>query len=120
MAQRTVLVVEDEPGLAELFRLNLEAAGYHVLVAEDGRSGLDLFRTSHPALVTLDLKLPEVSGFRLIKLFKQPPDAVPVIVVTALDYTEAEEVVRAGADDFLTKPFEPATLVERVRFHLGD
>lgn len=115
----TVLIVEDEEDLAELMRVNVEAAGYRVLVARNGEQGLDLFRQDQPDLVTLDLKLPDVSGFRLLDLFKRTlPPATPVIVVTALDYAEAGHVVRAGADDFITKPFEPAELVARIEYLL--
>jgi len=106
-------------GLAELLRVNLENCGFRVLVAYDGLAGLDLYRREHPDLVTLDLGLPGISGFRLIKLFKHsPPTPVPVIVLTALDYSEAEEAVRSGADDFMSKPFGPDELVERVRYFL--
>lgn len=115
----TVLVVEDEEELAELLRVNIEAAGYRVLVARNGEDGLNRFRQDRPDLVTLDLKLPDVSGFRLLDLFKRSlPTSVPVIVVTALDYAEAGRVVRAGADDFITKPFEPSELVARIRYLL--
>ena len=113
----TVLIVEDEEDLAELLRVNIEAAGYQVLVARNGEQGLDLFRQRQPDLVTLDLKLPDISGFRLLDLFKRSlPATTPVIVVTALDYAEAGQVVRAGADDFVTKPFEPSELVERIDY----
>ena len=114
-----VLIVEDEESLAELLRVNLEAAGYSVLVAPNGVEGLDLFRSSQPDLVTLDLKLPDVSGFRLLDLFKRDTKHSPmVIVVTSLDYAEAGEAIRSGADDFMTKPFEPAELIERIQYLL--
>ncbi len=115
----TILIVEDEADLAELMRVNLVAAGYRVLVASNGEQGLDLFRQDQPDLVTLDLKLPDVSGFRLLDLFKRTiPDTTPVIVVTALDYAEAGQVVRAGADDFITKPFDPDELIARIHYLL--
>ena len=115
----TILVVEDEEELADLLRVNIEAAGYRVLVARNGEDGLDRFRQDRPDLVTLDLKLPDISGFRLLDLFKRSlPASTPVIVVTALDYAEAGQVVRAGADDFITKPFEPSELIERIQYLL--
>ena len=114
--RRQVLVVEDEPGLADVLAVHLEAAGYEAVVAHDGLEALYLLDRINPQVVLLDLHLPQVSGFRLIQLLKQRADLpqVPVIVLTALSFREAEEAVRAGADDFITKPFLPAEVVTRV------
>src|SRR6266545_1765635 len=86
-----------------------------ILIVEDEAALYELERES-PTLVLLDLHLPQVSGFRLIQLLKQRADAprVPVMVITALSFPEAEEAVRAGADDFITKPFLPDEVVTRV------
>jgi len=121
VAHRKILVVEDEYDIAEVIQLNLEAAGYCVVVARDGVDALRLFDTERPDLVTLDLGVPKVSGFRLLELFKRPgsPGPVPVIVVTALSFEESEEVARAGADEFITKPVAPDELVARVAFTLA-
>jgi two-component system, OmpR family, response regulator ResD len=115
-SQRPILVVEDEPGLAEVLAVHLQAGGYHPIVVHDGLEALYALERVTPHAVLLDLHLPQVSGFRLIKLLKQRPDMprVPVIVLTALSFQEAEDAVRAGADDFLTKPFLPAEVVTRV------
>jgi DNA-binding response OmpR family regulator len=114
--QRPILVVEDEPGLAEVLAVHLQAGGYQPIVVHDGLEALYALDRVTPHAVLLDLHLPQVSGFRLIKLLKQRPDMprVPVIVLTALSFQEAEDAVRAGADDFLTKPFLPAEVVTRV------
>jgi two-component system sensor histidine kinase/response regulator len=82
---------------------------------------LQLFDSEHPDLVTLDLGLPKVSGFRLIEVFKRstPPGPVPVIVVTAMSFEEGEYVAHAGADAFITKPLAPEDLVSRVAFTLA-
>ena len=106
-------MVEDEPGLAEVLAVHLQAGGYHPIVVHDGLEALYALERVTPHAVLLDLHLPQVSGFRLIKLLKQRPDMprVPVIVLTALSFQEAEDAVRAGADDFLTKPFLPAEVV---------
>ena len=111
-----VLIVEDEPGLAEVLALHLEAVGYEPVVCHDGLSALYEMDRAVPHVVLLDLHLPEVSGFRLIQLLKHRADAprLPVIVITALAFQEAEEAVRAGADDFITKPFMPDEVVTRV------
>jgi len=116
-----ILVVEDEPDIAEMMQVNLEAAGYRVIVARDGLAALRLFDSERPNLVTLDLGLPHVSGFRLLSLFKrpEPPGPVPVIVVTALSFEEGEEAAHAGADDFITKPVDPNELIARVAFTLA-
>ncbi len=111
-----ILIVEDEPGLAEVLSLHLEAAGFETTVCHDGLSAIYELDRAIPRVVLLDLHLPEVSGFRLIQLLKQRADSpgLPVIVITALSFQEAEEVVRAGADDFISKPFMPDEVVSRV------
>jgi DNA-binding response OmpR family regulator len=115
-----VLVVEDDPAIADVLRLNLQARGYLVVTASDGVAALQVFEREGPDLVTLDLNVPKVSGYRLIQLFKKfgPPRQVPVIVITALDYEEAQEVIEAGADDFVSKPFEREELLQKVDFAL--
>jgi DNA-binding response OmpR family regulator len=112
----TILVVEDEPGLADILAVNLSASGYQPEVVHDGLEALYALDRFTPRAVLLDLHIPQVSGFRLIHLLKQRTDMpnVPVIVITALSFQEAEEVVRAGADDFITKPFHPEEVVTRV------
>jgi DNA-binding response OmpR family regulator len=111
-----VLIVEDEPGLAEVLSLHLRAAGYEPSIAYDGLEALYAFDRTTPRAVLLDLNVPQVSGFRLIQLLKHRSDAprVAVMVITALSFQEAEEVARAGADDFITKPFMPDEVVSRV------
>jgi len=111
-----ILIVEDEPGLAEVLSLHLEAAGFETTVCHDGLSAIYELDRATPRVVLLDLHLPEVSGFRLIQLLKQRADSpgLPVIVITALSFQEAEDVVRAGADDFISKPFLPDEVVSRV------
>jgi two-component system alkaline phosphatase synthesis response regulator PhoP len=118
-----VLVVEDEEELAELIRLHLEQSGYQVDIAPDGLTALRRFDEQRPALIVLDLGVPQVSGYRLMWLFKRGGSDVAeprpkVIIVTARDFEEAREVVRLGADDFLTKPFDPQDLVRRVDYLL--
>ena len=114
-----ILVVEDEQGMLDILLENLVEAGYEVVVARDGVQAWQAFERERPDLVTLDLNIPKMSGFRLLQLLKQgsPPryQGVPVIVVTGLDYEEAEEVAVAGADDFITKPFDPLELVGKVQ-----
>ena len=109
-----ILVIEDEPGLQEILVLNLEANGYEVVTAADGIEALQKFDTEKPDLVTLDLNVPGVSGFRLLQLFKRDRPTVPVVVVTAYSFEEAEEVASSGADDFITKPIDFRQLVRKI------
>jgi DNA-binding response OmpR family regulator len=111
-----VLVVEDEPGLADVLAVHLRAAGYAPVVAPDGLAALHALDRAPPVAIVLDLRLPHVSGFRLLDLVKQRPETagVPVLVLTALSFSEAREVARAGADAFLTKPFDPAEVARQV------
>jgi len=111
-----VLIVEDEPGLAEVLAIHLQASGYQPVIAHDGLEALYTLDQTTPRAILLDLHIPQVSGFRLIQLLKQRPEMpqVPVIVITALSFQEAEEAVRSGADDFITKPFLPEEVVSRV------
>jgi two-component system response regulator RegX3 len=113
-----ILIVEDEESLAESVRYNLEREGFRVSVATDGRIALDRFRAERPALVILDLMLPEISGLDLCRTIRAESE-VPIIVVTAKD-SEADKVtgLELGADDYVTKPFSVRELVSRVRAHL--
>jgi DNA-binding response OmpR family regulator len=110
-----ILVVEDDPQVAEIIQLNLRAAGLQSTVVADGVEALHALDRVCPSLVTMDLNVPEVSGFRLLRVFKKYAPNVPVVVVTAYEYQEAEETARAGADDFITKPFDPAHLVRKIQ-----
>jgi two-component system response regulator RegX3 len=111
-------VVEDESSLAETVRYNLDREGFTVSVAADGRRALELFHKDPPALVVLDLMLPEMSGLDLCKAIRAGSD-VPIIIVTAKD-AEADKVagLELGADDYVTKPFSVRELVSRVRANL--
>jgi|APCry1669188879_1035177.scaffolds.fasta_scaffold12645_1 CheY-like chemotaxis protein len=113
---RTVMIVEDEPGLAEVLALNLQASGFETVTAHDGLQALYLLDQSVPDVVVLDLQLPQVSGFRLIQLLRSRTATarIPIVVITALSFREAEDVVRRGADAFLTKPFVPEEVVNCV------
>jgi two-component system, OmpR family, response regulator RegX3 len=113
-----ILIVEDEESLADSVRYNLEREGFQVAVAADGRQALERFRSGSPALVILDLMLPEVSGLDVCRAIRGESD-VPIIMVTAKD-SEADKVtgLELGADDYVTKPFSVRELVSRVRAHL--
>jgi len=110
-----VLVVEDNPDLAFGLRNNLEIEGYAVDVAADGPSGLERARAWEPDLVVLDLMLPGMDGFRVLRTLRQDGFEQPVLILTARG-EESDKVMgfRHGADDYVTKPFGVLELLARV------
>ncbi|MHB8458525.1 MAG: response regulator [Candidatus Limnocylindrales bacterium] len=112
---RTILVVDDEPTLRETIAESLEADGYRVLTAPDGRQALAAFRAEHPDLILLDLMLPELSGIEVCRIIRAESD-VPIVMLTAKD-AELDKVVglELGADDYVTKPFSLRELSARIR-----
>jgi DNA-binding response OmpR family regulator len=112
---RTILVVEDEPTLRETLAEALEAEGYRVVTAADGRDALTRFRAERPDLVLLDLMLPELSGIEVCRIIRQESGA-PIVMLTAKD-SELDKVVglELGADDYVTKPFSLRELSARIR-----
>jgi DNA-binding response OmpR family regulator len=111
----TVLVIEDEPDITCAIRAVLESGGLRVLTAADGRAGLRRFHAGRPAAVLLDLGLPVLDGWAVLDRIRDLSD-VPVLILTSHGL-EAEKVrgLRAGADDFVTKPFSNAELLARVQ-----
>lgn len=111
----SALVIEDEPDIACAIRAVLESGGLQVLTAADGRSGLRSFHAGRPAVVLLDLGLPVLDGWAVLDRIRELSD-VPVLILTSHGL-EAEKVrgLRAGADDFVTKPFSNAELLARVQ-----
>ena len=110
-----VLVVEDNPDLAFGLRNNLEIEGYDVAVAEDGPTGLEQARSSRPDLVILDLMLPGMDGYRVLRSLRAEGFDRPVLILTARG-EEADKVIgfRSGADDYVTKPFGVLELLARI------
>ncbi len=113
-----ILVVDDEPDAVELVEFNLKQAGFEVVTAADGAEALRKARSVQPALVILDLMLPEVNGLEVCKLVRRDPatSGVPILMLTA----KAAEIDRVlglelGADDYVTKPFSPRELILRVK-----
>jgi DNA-binding response OmpR family regulator len=112
---RTILVVDDEPTLRETLVDALEADGFRVVAAADGRQALSTFRAEQPDLVLLDLMLPELSGIEVCRIIRQE-SGVPIVMLTAKD-SELDKVVglELGADDYVTKPFSLRELSARIR-----
>jgi DNA-binding response OmpR family regulator len=114
----SVLVVEDEPSLAESIKYSLEQECCRVVIAVDGERAVELARRERPSLVLLDLMLPKLSGLDVCRQVRQE-STVPIMILTAKD-GEADKVagLELGADDYMTKPFSMRELVSRVRAHL--
>jgi len=116
-SQTHVLIVEDEPNIASFARMYLEAAGYRVTVSHRGDEGLDLAEREQPALVVLDLMLPGIDGYEVTKRLRGGSGPSPAIVMLTARDDAVDKVVglELGADDYITKPFNPRELVARVR-----
>jgi two-component system alkaline phosphatase synthesis response regulator PhoP len=111
----TILVVDDEPKIAQIASDFLQHAGYGVIAAADGETALELARTKRPALVVLDLKLPGMDGLDVAKALRRD-SSVPIIMLTArVEESDRLRGLALGADDYLTKPFSPRELVARVK-----
>jgi len=116
--KQKILVVDDEPEAVELVEFNLKQAGYDVATAADGDEALKKAKANQPALMVLDLMLPEIDGLEVCKLLRrdQTTAKIPILMLTA----KAAEIDRVlglelGADDYVTKPFSPRELVLRVK-----
>jgi DNA-binding response OmpR family regulator len=115
MSQDTILVVDDEPHIVELAELYLNNEGYRVVSATDGAQALKKIETERPALVILDLMLPEINGWEVCRRVRAAGN-LPIIMLTARS-DDVDKIVglELGADDYVTKPFNPRELVARVK-----
>lgn len=114
MAQ-SILVVEDDPKIVNLLRLYLEREGYSVLAVGDGRSAVEAAERAHPALIILDLMLPQMDGIEVTRRLRATSD-IPILMLTArVDEVDKLVGLSMGADDYVTKPFSPREVVARVR-----
>jgi DNA-binding response OmpR family regulator len=115
MTTETILLVDDEQNIIELATLYLEQEGYRVLSARDGQAALDRLKQERPALMVLDLMLPKVDGWEVCRKVRADSD-LPIIMLTARD-DDVDKIVglELGADDYMTKPFNPRELVARVK-----
>lgn len=116
MTADLILLVDDEPHIIELARLYLERDGFQTISAADGKSALEAVQKHRPALVVLDLMLPEIDGLEVCRQLRGRDDPVAILMLTARD-EDIDKVLglELGADDYLTKPFNPRELVARVK-----
>ena len=117
MAKNKILIVDDETDLVETLKFRLEIAGFDVIAAFDGQEGLKKARTESPDLIILDLMLPKLDGYRVCRMLKfdEKYKGIPIILfsarVQASDIKMGEE---QGADAYITKPFDPKTLLLKI------
>jgi len=118
-----IVLAEDDPQIASLVRYRLEKMGYSVHVGEDGQQALDLVMSVRPDLVVLDVMMPVMNGFQVLRAIKESPDTkhIPAIMLTAREMED--DMLKGfdlGAADYITKPFSPAELAARVKAALNN
>jgi len=110
-----ILVVDDEPDILLLHRLNLEGAGHDVLLAADGMRALERIESDDPDCVVLDVMMPVLDGWGVLEALRERPTAPPVLVVSAKSaQADIEHALSMGARGYLAKPFNSQTLLEEV------
>ena len=116
MKGELLLLVDDEPNIIELAQVYLEREGFRIISAGDGKEALELVEKHRPALVVLDLMLPEIDGLEVCRTLRKEENPVAIIMLTARD-EDIDKILglELGADDYLTKPFNPRELVARVK-----
>jgi DNA-binding response OmpR family regulator len=118
----TILVVDDDPVILTLLEVNFAMEGFDVLTASDGQEGVDMARSHRPDIVVSDIMMPVKSGLELASELKADPATwgIPVILLSAkAQAVDVAAGLRAGADEYVTKPFEPLDLLDRVNRHLA-
>ena len=112
----TILIIEDDPRMQKVLRRIFTEERYAAVVAGDGQTGLELFRSERPLAVVLDLILPHISGRELCQTFKSQASEIPIVVLSAItEVADKVLLLELGADDYVTKPFSPRELTARVQ-----
>jgi DNA-binding response OmpR family regulator len=116
MTSELILLVDDEPSIIKLARMYFERDGFRVLEAVDGEAALEAIAKHHPALIVLDVMLPKLDGLDVCRKLRASGDQTPIIMLTARD-EDIDKILglELGADDYLTKPFNPRELTARVK-----
>ena len=113
--KKRILVIEDEIHIADGIRLNLTLQGYEVAVAHDGIEGIETWRSWHPDLIVLDIMLPMIDGFSILKTIRQEDEKIPVLILSARgDTKDKVKGLKYGVDDYLAKPFDLEEFLLRV------
>ena len=112
---RRILVVDDEERIVRFIRLNLEHDGFQVLEAFTGQQAMDRLRESLPDLILLDVMLPDLDGFEVLRLIRENHDVAVIMLTAKGEEDDRIHGLELGADDYVTKPFSPRELVSRVR-----
>jgi two-component system alkaline phosphatase synthesis response regulator PhoP len=123
MAKGKILVVDDEIYIVHILDFSLGMEGYEVLTALDGEQAVERARAEHPDLIVLDIMMPKLDGYETCKLLKADPATkdIPVILLSAKGRNVDQKVgFEVGANDYITKPFSPRKLVERINVLLGQ
>ncbi|WP_396185766.1 response regulator transcription factor [Flavobacterium sp.] len=116
-----ILIVEDEAGIANFLKQGLEEEGYVILVANDGKTGLELALSQKVNLILLDWILPKMTGIEVCKSIRKTDTITPIIFLTAKDTVqETIEGLKAGANDYIKKPFSFDELLERIKIHFRN
>ena len=116
----TILVIEDEDSLLQLYRIVLEKEGFKVLTVHNGQEAWDLIENEHVDLVITDILMPVMDGYEFTKLLRHSNPGMPVLMITAKDdFPSKNKGFSLGTDDYMTKPFSPSELVARVKAHLA-
>lgn len=116
-----ILIIEDEPGIYNFLKDGLEEEGYGITIAADGKLGLEKFGLSKPDLVLLDWMLPKMHGIEVCREIRKRDKETPILFLTAKDTVkETIEGLRAGANDYIKKPFSFEELLERIKIHFRD
>jgi DNA-binding response OmpR family regulator len=118
-----VLVVDDDPVILELLRLNFEMEGFEVVSACDGRAGLERAVAEAPDVVVSDIMMPNVDGLEMLQRLRADPETaqLPILLLSAkAQQSEVQKGLDMGADDYVTKPFDPLELLDRVNALLAE
>lgn len=118
MDKKKILIIDDEKDLLDAVTFRLQANGYELIGAYDGQEGLDKARKEKPDLIILDLMLPKIDGYKVCRMLKldEKYKKIPIILFTARAQEEDKKLGRdAGADSYITKPFEPQVLLGKIK-----
>ncbi|MDD5746202.1 MAG: response regulator [Candidatus Omnitrophica bacterium] len=123
MAGKRILIVDDEPDILRVVVFRMKKAGYEVITAEDGKTGLERASREVPDIILLDLRLPIMDGFEVCRRIKidERLKTIPVIFLSASISEDIESKIKEyGADGYMRKPFEPEELLEKIKLHLKE